>query len=129
MNKFKVIIVGGGPVGLTTAHALHKAGIDFELLERREDYILEEGAGLAIGPQNLRVFHQLGLLDKLLKHGTEILQNKGFTANGRQFKGSWIFKEVSEKLVTFPHGPILSQHTVAYTSETIYMSYHSIWQN
>ncbi|KAM0202098.1 hypothetical protein ACHAQI_010957 [Fusarium lateritium] len=96
MNKFKIIIVGGGPVGLTAAHALHKAGIDFELLERRKDYILEEGAGLAIGPQNLRVFHQLGLLDKLLKHGTEILQNKGFTANGRQFKGSWIFKEVSE---------------------------------
>ncbi|KAF5018567.1 hypothetical protein F66182_9441 [Fusarium sp. NRRL 66182] len=96
MNKFKIIIVGGGPVGLTAAHALHRAGIDFELLERRNDYILEEGAGLAIGPQNLRVFHQLGLLDKLLQHGTEILQNKGFTANGRLFKSSWIFKEVSE---------------------------------
>ncbi|KAH7322506.1 hypothetical protein B0I35DRAFT_350971 [Stachybotrys elegans] len=117
MDAFKVIIVGGGPVGLTAAHALYKAGIKFELVERRNGFIVDEGAGLAIGPQNLRVFHQLGVLDKLLEHGTEILQNKGFTSDGRQFKGSWIFKTVSEN---HGSGPVAIHRT--HVMKTLYNS-------
>lgn len=63
---FKVIIVGGGPVGLTAAHALSLAGIDFLILERRDSIVLEEGASLVLGPNSLRVMHQFGLLDTLL---------------------------------------------------------------
>ncbi|KAJ5755732.1 FAD binding domain-containing protein [Penicillium manginii] len=43
---FKVIVVGGGPVGLTAAHALHHAGIDFVVLEARDSVVLDQGGQL-----------------------------------------------------------------------------------
>ena len=66
MSPFKVIIVGGGPNGITAAHALHHAGIDFVVLERRQDVFEDTGASLVLSPQNLRIFHQLGILDQFL---------------------------------------------------------------
>ncbi|CAJ0548453.1 Ff.00g020660.m01.CDS01 [Fusarium sp. VM40] len=45
-SPFTVIIVGGGPVGLLTAHALHQAGIDFVVLEQRSDIFEDAGASL-----------------------------------------------------------------------------------
>ncbi|ROW08283.1 hypothetical protein VMCG_03175 [Cytospora schulzeri] len=43
MPGFKVIVVGGGPVGLIAAHSLSKAGIDFVVLERRPEVVEEIG--------------------------------------------------------------------------------------
>ncbi|PYH98053.1 FAD/NAD(P)-binding domain-containing protein [Aspergillus ellipticus CBS 707.79] len=83
---FKVIIVGGGPVGLTAAHALHHAGIDFVVLESRDSVALDQGASLVLGPHNLRVMHQFGILDQLLAIGGEIQQSKAFTHEGHRFK-------------------------------------------
>ncbi|ORY63297.1 uncharacterized protein BCR38DRAFT_436448 [Pseudomassariella vexata] len=61
--NFRVIIVGGGPIGLTAAHMLSKAGIDFILLERRGTVTPQDGTSLAIAPQTLRVLDQLDLLE------------------------------------------------------------------
>ncbi|KAI8712001.1 FAD-binding-3 domain-containing protein [Fusarium sp. LHS14.1] len=88
VSNFKVIIVGGGPVGLVAAHVLYKAGIDFVVLERRENVILDLGAALVLAPHNMRVMHQLGLYDKLMEIGQELLDTKGFLLNGYQFKTS-----------------------------------------
>lgn len=49
-DTFKVIIVGGGPIGLLVAHALGHAGIDFVLLERRERLLEDTGAALIFSP-------------------------------------------------------------------------------
>ena len=62
---FRVIIAGGGPTGLLTAHMLSKAGIDFVLLEKRPTCKAEAGASIFIGPSNVRIFDQLGLLPEL----------------------------------------------------------------
>ncbi|KAI0160723.1 putative monooxygenase [Xylariaceae sp. FL1272] len=62
---FKAIIVGGGLVGLTTAHVLSKADIDFVVLEKHESSFTTLGSTLALWPQTLRIFDQLGLLDSL----------------------------------------------------------------
>lgn len=59
--SFKVIVVGGGPVGLTAAHALTKAGIDFVLLERRPEVVIDAGSNLVLSPVGLRTLAQLGV--------------------------------------------------------------------
>ncbi|EXF81329.1 FAD binding domain-containing protein [Colletotrichum fioriniae PJ7] len=85
-GPFKVIIVGGGPSGITAAHALHHAGIDFVVLERRTNIVEDLGASLVLGAQSLRVFHQFGILDSLMEIGGKLYENKGFTVDGHAFK-------------------------------------------
>ncbi|KAL4890706.1 hypothetical protein BDV59DRAFT_204180 [Aspergillus ambiguus] len=83
LSSFKVIVVGGGPVGLTAAHALHHAGIDFVVLEQRESVVLDQGASLVLAPSSLRVMHQFGLLERLREIGCELLRGKAYTRDGR----------------------------------------------
>ncbi|KAK3375779.1 hypothetical protein B0T24DRAFT_664901 [Lasiosphaeria ovina] len=64
-THFKVIVVGGGPVGLTAAHALWRAGIDFVLLESRPSIVIDAGSNLVLLPMGLRLLGQLGLLEAL----------------------------------------------------------------
>lgn len=85
-DNFKVIIVGAGPAGLTAAHALYRAGIDFVVLERRDRVVIDVGASLVLGPQNLRVLHQFGILETLLAVGVQIQHAKIFTFDGYVFK-------------------------------------------
>ncbi|KAI0909794.1 hypothetical protein F4823DRAFT_407066 [Ustulina deusta] len=64
---FRVIVVGAGVSGLTASHCLRKAGIDHVVLEKRDDVAPPEGASISIYPQMVRVLHQIGCLDPLLK--------------------------------------------------------------
>lgn len=71
----RAIIVGGGPTGLILAHALHKAGISYTLLEQAPhiggsdtpDVIQphENGTSLLLWPDSARVLDQLGLLRRV----------------------------------------------------------------
>ncbi|KAJ3538983.1 hypothetical protein NM208_g5670 [Fusarium decemcellulare] len=87
---FKVIVVGGGPVGLVAAHALHHAGIDFLVLEQRSDIFEDVGASLIVSPHNLRVFHQLGLWKRIEELGAPLLHHsEGFDSQKHTFKRSY----------------------------------------
>ncbi|KAL2836448.1 FAD/NAD(P)-binding domain-containing protein [Aspergillus pseudoustus] len=88
-KSLKLIVVGGGPVGLTAAHALHHASIEFVVLERRDAVIIDEGASLVLGPQSLRIMHQFGLLDRLLEIGGEVRRNKAITHDGKVFRDTF----------------------------------------
>ncbi|KAK1999495.1 FAD binding domain-containing protein [Colletotrichum falcatum] len=84
-DSFRVVIIGGGPSGITTAYALYHAGIDFVLLERRNEVAEDQGASLVLSPSSLRVFHQFGILDQLMDIGGKVKVNKAFTADGQLF--------------------------------------------
>ncbi|RYP61694.1 hypothetical protein DL771_010045 [Monosporascus sp. 5C6A] len=61
--KFRVIIVGGGPVGLALGNMLAKAGIDFLILERYPSIVAESGAAITLWPHGSRVLDSLELLE------------------------------------------------------------------
>jgi 2-polyprenyl-6-methoxyphenol hydroxylase-like FAD-dependent oxidoreductase len=60
----KVVIIGAGISGLTTALRLHHEGIDCSIYEQSEQ-IRELGVGLNVLPHAVRDLAQLGLLDRL----------------------------------------------------------------
>ena len=96
-NPFKVIVVGGGPVGLTAAHALYLANIDFVVLERNDDIAVDVGASLVLGAQSMRFMQQLGLLDKLLSIGQKLLYVESFKKDGKKFAESPAIQMMREK--------------------------------
>ncbi|TLS25859.1 hypothetical protein PpBr36_07250 [Pyricularia pennisetigena] len=82
-QSFRVIIVGGGPGGLLMAHMLSRAGIDWTLLERREDGgLVQPGTALALWPQAARVLDQLGLLEEAEKLYIPLVGKINFTKDG-----------------------------------------------
>lgn len=91
-----VIIIGGGPVGLTAAHALHHAGIDFIILEKRSTVDTDDGASLVLGAGSLRVMHQLGILSTIMDIGGELDRRKSFTIDGFNFANS-TFHDIRRK--------------------------------
>ncbi|KAI0111610.1 FAD/NAD(P)-binding domain-containing protein [Daldinia grandis] len=92
-RKFRVVVVGGGPVGLTMAHTLSKAGIEFVVLERRPSVFEDAGASLVIGPHGMRAFKQLGLYERLREISVEFTSAQVCTEDGREYKKISIIDE------------------------------------
>lgn len=78
-KQFRCIIVGGGAIGLITAHALTAAGMDWVLLERDETIIAQDTPCVVMYPDTLRVMDQLGLLNRLSRIKTIIGRTKTWT--------------------------------------------------
>jgi salicylate hydroxylase len=66
-ERASAIIAGGGIGGLATALALARAGIGAHVCERRATFP-EEGAGIQIGPNGVRILQMLGVADLLRAH-------------------------------------------------------------
>lgn len=60
-----VIIAGSGLTGLTLALILQDLGVPYLLLEAHDNCTPNVGASLALQPQGLRIYHQLGLLEDI----------------------------------------------------------------
>jgi 2-polyprenyl-6-methoxyphenol hydroxylase-like FAD-dependent oxidoreductase len=98
-DKFRAIVIGAGPVGLTTAHALEKAGIDFILLEKRPEIVMQAGACIGIQPSGMSVFRQLGLQQPVEAVSTEIHTLNRIDHNGQNLKDMMWFQYLKERLV------------------------------
>ncbi len=96
-TSFKVIVVGGGPVGLVAAHALSRAGIDFVVLESRPSIVLDAGSNLVINPMGLRVLGQLGLLPAFDAVSSPLAQVERQDHHGKDIGPSQAFVHISEK--------------------------------
>ncbi|KAL4998080.1 hypothetical protein BDV10DRAFT_194725 [Aspergillus recurvatus] len=71
-SRLRVIIIGGAVSGLTLAHCLEKAGIDYVVLEKHRDITMNIGGSVALQPAGCRILDQLGVLDHLRKRTNDI---------------------------------------------------------
>ena len=93
---FKVIIVGAGVSGLTLAHSLHKADIDYVVLDKHP-VAPAWGTSITIHPLGARILHQLGCLEALDEKCTPMhnFWNRG--PDGKSYHCEPFFDQVSER--------------------------------
>ncbi len=96
-SKFRVIVVGGGPVGLMAAHILTKAGIDFVVLEKYRTVTPEPGSSIGLWPPTVRVLDQLGLFDAFVPLMNINYRRIVLTYAGDVFYRNNIFERAKEK--------------------------------
>lgn len=65
-DKRDVVIVGGGPAGMMAGLLFARAGLNVSVLEKHADF-LRDFRGDTVHPSTLELFHQLGMLDELLR--------------------------------------------------------------
>jgi 2-polyprenyl-6-methoxyphenol hydroxylase-like FAD-dependent oxidoreductase len=95
----RIIIIGSGPAGLTTAHCLLAAGLPFSdltVLERRPDPLDHGGAGIALYPSSLRVMDQLGILEEIIQCGEPLKESLHVSPGGHIYNRGWLFKVLEE---------------------------------
>lgn len=63
-HKAPVLIVGGGPVGLTIGIVLQQYGINCVIIEKRKALAVES-KGLMLSPASLHIFDRLGVIEAL----------------------------------------------------------------
>ncbi|WP_051174948.1 bifunctional 3-(3-hydroxy-phenyl)propionate/3-hydroxycinnamic acid hydroxylase [Nocardia exalbida] len=89
LSPFRVVIAGGGPVGLTAANLLATAGVEVILVERNAT-TSDEAKAISMDAESLRVLDGLGLGDRLNavmvpgtgvrfhnRHGKRVFQARG----------------------------------------------------
>jgi 2-polyprenyl-6-methoxyphenol hydroxylase-like FAD-dependent oxidoreductase len=78
----RIAIIGGGIGGLTTAIALRQFGFEPEVYEQAP-LLLDVGAAIAVWPNAMRVFEQLGLAGRVLEQAGVMNQIHWLDQNGR----------------------------------------------
>jgi 2-polyprenyl-6-methoxyphenol hydroxylase-like FAD-dependent oxidoreductase len=66
--EISVLIVGAGPTGLTLACELARRGVDFRIVDKAPAYF-RGSRGKGLQPRSLEVFHDLGVVEKILENG------------------------------------------------------------
>ncbi|KAI0205293.1 hypothetical protein F4808DRAFT_280061 [Astrocystis sublimbata] len=79
-QRFRVVIVGGGLLGLTAVHMLAKTDMDFVLLEQHDDLLPEIGSLLSFMPSTFRVLDQLDILEPVQPFLTRVAGGKFMSA-------------------------------------------------
>lgn len=96
-SDFRIILVGGGPVGLVAAHVFAAAGIDFVLLEQRATIVPPQGAGIVLFPHTQRVLEQLGLMHRIREIAHEFRENRIVNSWGWHYHTTYTAKWTEEK--------------------------------
>ncbi|RYO88713.1 hypothetical protein DL764_008700 [Monosporascus ibericus] len=81
-DSFRVIIVGGSVAGLTLALSLERAGIDYLVLEARDQISPQVGASIGIFSNGARILDQLGIYDSIEQHTDPPIWHDMLTGEG-----------------------------------------------
>jgi 2-polyprenyl-6-methoxyphenol hydroxylase-like FAD-dependent oxidoreductase len=84
-EKRDIVVVGGGPAGMVAALLFARAGLSVTVLEKHGDF-LRDFRGDTVHPSTLRVFADLGLLDRLLERPHDKVGGVGVWIGGRHFE-------------------------------------------
>src|SRR5436190_22170958 len=82
----KGVIIGGGIGGLTTAIALKKQGIDFEIYEAAPE-LKPVGAGIVMASNAMQIFQRLGIEKVIMEAGLEIQKAFGVDQSFKVISG------------------------------------------
>jgi 2-polyprenyl-6-methoxyphenol hydroxylase-like FAD-dependent oxidoreductase len=81
VNIDRILVVGGGIAGLTTAAALHRYGFATELVERQPTWSVP-GAGFVVHANGMRMLHALGLDEGVVSAGTVVRRWQFYDTQG-----------------------------------------------
>ncbi|PTD06396.1 FAD-dependent monooxygenase ausM [Fusarium culmorum] len=96
-SKVEVIIVGGGVSGLTFAHCLRNAGINYVLLEKGAEICFRGGASIGLMPHGLRILDQLGVCDQILGLTAPMHTSMSRLPSGKKFRESQVPAEIAKR--------------------------------
>ncbi|CAB3807082.1 3-(3-hydroxy-phenyl)propionate/3-hydroxycinnamic acid hydroxylase [Paraburkholderia caffeinitolerans] len=94
--RHKVIIVGGGPVGLATALGLARFGVSSVVIEA-DDSVCEGSRAACISRRSLQIVERLGALDQFLEKGLRWSRGRSFYREHEVFDFT-MHDDPSEKL-------------------------------
>jgi 2-polyprenyl-6-methoxyphenol hydroxylase-like FAD-dependent oxidoreductase len=84
-EKRDIVVAGGGPAGMVAGLLFARAGLSVTVLEKHSDF-LRDFRGDTVHPSTLRVFADLGLLDRLLERPHDKVRGIGVWIGGRHFE-------------------------------------------
>ena len=101
-----VIIIGGGPTGLSLACQLNRYGIDFVVIEKNEG-ITKFSKALGVQARTLEIYDQLGLADRAIERGT--IARKVRLVEGGEVRGEMHLENFGKDLSEYPFMLMLEQ--------------------
>lgn len=107
-NQFPILIVGAGPVGLSLALSLAKAGIHAEVYEADEELNTQIRAS-TFHPKTLELFEAWGVVDDVIKHGYKVNQLQYWERESRTIIADFDYQAIA-KDTKYPYRLQCPQH-------------------